>query len=203
MFKNSLLFSMLLSFMTGAHFRLYNGDPDAGGGSGGSGGTPPAGTPRGEPETFSRQYVHELREEAKTWRTKAAELERTHKETADRITALEREHGEKLTAAEKKANDRIIAAELRAVAAKHGMVDLDAIKLLDMSSIKLTQEGTVEGAEALFEAAKKAKPYLFNPDSNSSSFAGKPPTPAKGEKKSASDMSAEEWAAEKRRLGLR
>lgn len=193
-------YSRLFAFLMGANsFRFYNDDPNTPGGNS----TPPAQSARREPEAFSREYVQELREESRTWRTKAADLERTHGEQATRIAAAEKERDERIAAAETRANSRIINAELRAVAAKFGMVDLDGIKLLDSSQLKLTEDGAVEGAEALIEAAQKAKPWLFGGEANSSSNSSRTPPPNKGEKKSARDMTDDEWQREKRKLGLR
>ena len=73
------------------------------------------------------------------------------------------------------------------------------LKLLDLSSIKLTDAGDVEGAEALMEAAKKAKPYLFG-DTTRTTNPGAPPSPKTPEVKSAKDMTPDEYEAAKKAL---
>ena len=64
-------------------------------------------------------------------------------------------------AAQTAADQRIIRAELKAEALKAGMVDLDGLKLADLSKVKLNDAGEVEGADALMTELKKSKPYLF------------------------------------------
>jgi hypothetical protein len=148
-------------------FQFRNNDGDTGGNS-----TPPA--PPAPKESFSREYVSELRDEAKSYRLKAAEKDTALATAQARIAELEAGTKDALTAAEKAANDRVLRAELKAVAAKHGVVDVnDALKVLDLSGVKLDENGDVIGADELFEAAKKAKPYLFGTTSTSSTQ--KPP----------------------------
>jgi hypothetical protein len=156
--------SNLLSFLLGfsATFRLGVDGGDTGGNS-----TPPA--PTASKETFSREYVSELRDEAKSYRLKAAEKDTALATAQARIAELEAGTKDALTKAEQAANDRVLRAELKAVAAKHGVVDVsDALKVLDLSGVKLDENGDVVGADELFEAAKKAKPYLFAAVSTSS-----------------------------------
>jgi hypothetical protein len=156
--------SSLLSFLLGfsATFRLgVEGDAP--------GGNAPAAPAAPTRESFSREYVSELREEAKTYRLKATEKDTALAAAQARIAELENGTKDALTQAEKAANERVLRAELKAVAAKHGVVDVsDALKVLDLSGVKLDENGDVVGADELFEAAKKAKPYLFAAVSTSS-----------------------------------
>ena len=127
------------------------------------------------PETFSREYVTELREENKTHRLKNQEAE-THKQAAlkeaEEAKAALKKRDEEVEAfkAETKtsADQRVIRAELKAEAVKAGMIDLDGLKLADLSTITLDDKGDVVGAEALFKALKESKPYLFKAVSTSS-----------------------------------
>ncbi|QOR55274.1 MAG: hypothetical protein SHS37scaffold220_43 [Phage 67_12] len=171
-------------------FGMYIDDPAGGGGAP----PPPPPSPRPpEPQTFSAEYVRELREENKGWRLKASEQEnaaKIHKEAADKAA---KEAEEKVSAATKASNDRIIRAELKAAALKAGMVDLDGLKLADLSKVTLDDKGEVQGADALMDELKKSKPYLFGAASTST---GKQPPPADPQKKkSAKDMTPEEYAA--------
>ncbi|MDE2473003.1 MAG: hypothetical protein KGL35_30905 [Bradyrhizobium sp.] len=170
----------------------------------GDGGAP---TPAPEPETFSKDYVRELRAENKGWRLKAQELEQAAtraKEEAEAAVAAARADAEKVSGEARSAADqRIIRAEVKAFAAKAGMIDLDGIKLLDLSALKLTEAGDVEGVEALIEAAKKAKPWLFG-DAKTSATEPAPRKPdARDQPKSAKDMSDEEFDAAMRRRAWR
>lgn len=172
-------------------------DGGAGAGGGGTGGGAPA-----KPETFSREYVTELRGENATYRTKAKEAA----EKAEMAEAAAKKAAEEADAktkeAETKANERIIRAELKAEAIKAGMVDLDGLKLADLSTVKLNDKGEVEGAAELMEAMKKAKPYLFG-STTSTTNPGKPPEKKEDTPKKATEMDDKEWAAKRKEFGLR
>ncbi|NMM21835.1 MAG: hypothetical protein HHJ15_18100 [Rhodoferax sp.] len=178
-------------------FPLFENEPGAAGG--GSAATPPA---KASNETFSREYVNELREENKSWRLKHADSEKLandYKTSADKATA---DAKDVTTAAQSAADARVIRAELKTVALKAGMVDLDGLKLADLTTVKLDDKGEVEGADALIEALKKAKPYLFGA-AGSSSTPSTPPASTPPAAKSARDMTAEEYAAAKKAKGYR
>jgi hypothetical protein len=172
-------------------YPFFNDEPGAAGGGGGAPAAPP--TAR-EPETFSKDYVRELREENKGWRLKVTDLEKerdTHKTAADLAATTATAA---TTAAQTAADARVIRAELKAAALKAGMVDLDGLKLADLSTVKLDANGEVEGADALLAALKTAKPYLFGQVQNSSTPVN-PPNPKPPTAKLAKDMTAEEYAA--------
>jgi len=176
-------------------------DPDPAGGAPSSGPAPSPSQAPAEPQTFSREYVRELREEAATQRRSRQEAEaqaKTHEENAKKAAA---EAEAKVTAAQTAANDRIIRAELKAEALKAGMVDLDGLKLADLSKVKLNAEtGEVEGAEALMTDLKKAKPFLFGAPASTSHAGTKPPKPGDPEVKDARTMTAEEYAKERAKI---
>ncbi len=167
-----------------------------------------------EPETFSKDYVRELRHENAGYRLKAQEAERKSQEAEAaakkateeaeaRVKKASEEAEGKIKEVHTASEQRIIRAEMKAAAIKAGMVDLDGLKLADLSKIKLNEQGEVEGAEALMEEMKKAKPYLFQAGS-STSHAGDPPPKKKDDKaKTAKDMTDAEWAKEKKKHGLR
>ena len=156
-------------------------------------------TPPREPETFSKEYVRELREENKGYRLKAQEMERKAQEAEDRARKAAEEGEAKGKEAETRAEQRVIRAELKAAALKAGMVDLDGLKLADLSAVKLNPEtGEVEGAEALMETLRKSKPYLFG--AAHSSTPGDPPKPGKQEAKKATEMSREEYEKARREI---
>ena len=71
------------------------------------------------------------------------------------------------------------------------MVDMDGLKLLDVSRVKLGENGEIEGAAALMRDLRRAKPWLFV-GSSSSSTAGapsaQPPKP-----RLATEMNFDEW----------
>jgi hypothetical protein len=159
-------------------------------------GAPPAAPPRApEPETFSKDYVRELREENKGWRLKASEHEATAKTLKEAADKAAKDAADMVTAGQKTANDRIIRAELKASALKAGMVDLDGLKLADLSKVKLNDAGDVEGADELMAEMKKAKPYLFG--AASTSHTGNPPKAGDPKTKTAAEMTDAEYAVAK------
>ncbi len=161
--------------------------------------TPPVVIPTKEPETFSREYVQELRAENASYRTRANEA-KTAAEVAEaaKVAALA-ESETKVTAATTAANERVIRAELKAVAVKAGMVDLDGLKLADLSKVTLDEHGEVQGADDLMKALKESKPYLFG-TTTSTTHPGKAPPSGDPETKLAKDMTPEEYKAAKAKL---
>lgn len=195
---NRGILSRLMAFLLPIGLmRCYVDDP-AGGGGGSP--TPPAGGNHDDKgETFSREYVKELREENKGWRLKATQLE---KERDDHKTAAEKAAQDadgRVKEANTAAEQRVIRAELKAEALKAGMVDLDGLKLADLSKIKINDAGEVEGASELMEELKKAKPYLFGTTQNSST-PGTPPNPKPPAAKKATEMTDEEYAAARKQI---
>jgi hypothetical protein len=79
------------------------------------------------------------------------------------------------------------------------MIDLDGLKLADLANVKINADGEVEGAEALMDELKKAKPYLFAATQHSSTPTP-PPNPKPPVAKSAMDMTPEEYAAARRQI---
>jgi hypothetical protein len=157
---------------------------------------PPA--PAKPAEVFSRDYVHELREENKSWRTKHQESEAARKAAEDAAKKAGTDSEGKIKEVQTAADHRVIRAELKAVAIKAGMVDLDGLKLADLSKVKLDDNGEVVGAEEMMAALKKAKPYLFGEPSTSNG--DKPPKPGEQKPKLATEMTREEYDAAKRKL---
>ena len=149
--------------------------------------------PPNKAEVFSREYVHELREESKGYRTKTQEAQALADAAVADAKKAREEADQKVTAAQASANERIIRAELKAEAIKAGMVDLDGLKLADLSKVKLNDAGEVEGADALMTELKKAKPYLFGTPGSTSNTETKPPKPGAPEIKDATTLSKEEY----------
>lgn len=151
------------------------------------------------PEVFSREYVHELREENKSWRTKHQEEAAARKTAEDKAASAEKTTGDKVKEVQTTADQRVIRAELKAEALAAGMVDLDGLKLADLSKVKLNADtGEVEGASELMAALKKAKPYLFGEPSTSHS--GKPPKKDEDKPKHVKDMTPEERESSLKKL---
>lgn len=106
-----------------------------------------------------------------------------------RAEALERQ----LSELQQEAQSRLIHAELKAEALRAGIVDLDGLKLIDLSGVKLTVTGELEGGTALIAALKRSKPWLFG--AASSSAAAKPPAAQPPRQKLATEMTDDEYRA--------
>ncbi len=152
------------------------------------------------PETFSREYVHELRQENAGYRLRASEAEKKATEAAEAAKKAAAEAAEKITATEKATQLRVIRAEVKAFAVKAGIVDLDGLQLADLSKITINDTGEIVGAEEAIEALRKAKPYLFTKTTSSTE---KAPKGTQTAPKKATEMTAEEYRAAKRELGLK
>ena len=176
----------------------FDGEGESGGSSGEQ--KKPKGSVPDVPmaETFSREYVSELRSENKGYRL-ARDNERARAETAlAEAAALKVAVETAKTEAQQAADARVIRAELKALAIKAGMVDLDGLKLLDISKLTLDENGDVKGAEDLMKTAKEAKPYLFDARKSSSSSDDPPKNDDKA--KRATEMTDEEYAAARREM---
>ncbi len=138
---------------------------------------------RPEPAGFPLDYVRELRAENKGWRLKAAEME-----------AAASRAREDLAAAREAAAARIVLAEVKAAAARAGIVDPDGVRLLDLSAVRLSENGEVEGAEAAVESARRSRPWLFA-DARTSNPAAPPRPRDAREGRDARGMTQKEYEA--------
>jgi len=99
-----------------------------------------------------------------------------------------------LATAQAQAQARLVRAELKAEAIRAGMIDLDGLKLLDLSEVQLTEAGELADPKGLFTKLKRSKPWLFGGVA-SSSAAAHVPKPEPPRPRQASEMSHEEWLA--------
>lgn len=106
-----------------------------------------------------------------------------------RADALELQLGQ----VQREAESRLIRAELKAEAMRAGIVDLDGLKLLDLSAAKLNASGDVEGAGAMIAQLKRDKPWLFGGASSSSPATPPPAQPPR--QKRAMEMTDAEYRA--------
>ena len=111
-----------------------------------------------------------------------------------RAEALEQQ----LSRVQREADSRLIRAELKAEAVRAGMVDLDGLKLLDLSAARLNERGEVEGATTMMTELRREKPWLFGSPSSSSSAT--PPPAQAPHQKNASEMTDTEYRAARAEL---
>ncbi len=107
----------------------------------------------------------------------------------DRCEHLERE----LVQVKQRADSGIIKAHLQAMAAQANMIDLDGLKMLDLSQVTVTEGGEVHGATQLMEKMRKEKPWLFGKATTSWPIAAPPSQPPR--QKSAMEMTDTEYKA--------
>jgi hypothetical protein len=88
---------------------------------------------------------------------------------------------------------RLIAASLRTEAVRAGMIDLDGLKLIDLSKVRLDENDMISEGRKLMTDLRRAKPWLFGAPSTSS--AAIPPVSQPIRTKTAMDMTDEEYSA--------
>lgn len=86
---------------------------------------------------------------------------------------------------------RLVAADLRTEAVRAGIVDLDGLKLIDISSVRLGGDDKVAGARKIIDELRRNKPWLFPGVSSSSPALAPASQPVR--QKTALEMSDEEY----------
>lgn len=113
---------------------------------------------------------------------------------ADSTAALE----QRVAAIEQAWRARVVRAELKAEAMRAGMIDLDGLRLIDMDTVRVNDDGAVEGGAALMQALRRQKPWLFTAPSSSSLSV--PPAAASLDGRPAMHMTHTEWQAARAEL---
>lgn len=96
------------------------------------------------------------------------------------------------------AHQRLIQSELKAHALRAGIIDLDGLKLMDITTFKLDDQGNIPDPTAALATLKRDKPWLFTRASSSHPAAAPAPEPPKT--RMAKEMTYEEWQAARGRL---
>ena len=124
----------------------------------------------------------------------------------EQLRSAQAEHDAALTTIRAQSRDRLLRAELRSEAIRAGIVDLDGLKLADTSAITFSDDGAIDGAEAVINGLKASKPYLFagskdkiNVGATTSPIA-RAPLPAAPELVDARSLTREQWQTERARL---
>jgi hypothetical protein len=88
---------------------------------------------------------------------------------------------------------RLVAANLRTEAVRAGMIDLDGLKLLDLSSVTLDANDKIVDGRKIMDGLRREKPWLFGATSSSSASIAPASQPVR--QKTALEMTDEEYAA--------
>lgn len=88
---------------------------------------------------------------------------------------------------------RLIAANLRTEAVRAGIIDLDGLKLVDLSDVHLDEDDKIVGGRKIMAELRRNKPWLFAVSSTSSAAIAPASLPVR--QKTAMDMTDEEYAA--------
>jgi hypothetical protein len=88
---------------------------------------------------------------------------------------------------------RLIAANLRTEAVRAGMIDLDGLKLVDLTGVRLDDNDKVLGGRGIMADLRRNKPWLFGAASTSSAAVAPASQPVR--QKTAMDMTDDEYAA--------
>jgi hypothetical protein len=118
-------------------------------------------------------------------------METPAEETIETLRARAAQLEQEMRAMGERAHATLIRAELKAEALRAGLIDLDGLKLIDTAALSITEAGDVEGAAALVQRFKRAKPWLFA--AASSAVIANPPPSQPPRQKAALDMSHDEY----------
>ena len=160
---------------------------------------PPA--TQAEQQTFSAEYVSELRREAARYRTRATEVDtglrkafglEPDADCSDMNALLTARDGQTTAKALEKANTRLITAEIKGL---QGYNTALLERLIDRGSIKVGDDGVVTGAKEAAEAAAKQFPAVLTKTQSREQWAPKNPAAGDPPEKKPSEMTYDEFAA--------
>ena len=161
----------------------------------------------------ARARIKELNDESAGRRVAIDKLKSEHEASLAKLTEDLKGRDEKIAASEKTLAETREGmknvqrdAALRMAARDAGIVDPDGLKLLDTSTVKVAEDGSVEIPAKFFDAAKEAKPWLFQQtgaQKGTTSSTAKAPAHEDTSPKAATAMNPTEYAALKASLGIR
>jgi hypothetical protein len=108
-------------------------------------------------------------------------------------TTLEQPANEEIDKLRAEFQTRLVTANLRTEAFRAGMIDLDGLKLVDLSAVTLDANDRLVGGRKLMDDLRRDKPWLFGTSSSSSAAVAPASQPVR--QKTALEMTDEEYAA--------
>lgn len=148
---------------------------------------------------LTQEYVAELRRENQERRNESATLAKNLEETSKKLQETEantKKALEEVQMLNKQAEQKMVRADVKVFASKHGLRDLDDVKLADLSGVKVDANGDVAGVEEALIALKAKKPYLFEEVTTSrASYAPDPAAPSNFNPEKVKAMSDSEYEA--------
>jgi len=143
--------------------------------------------------------VSELRRENQERRNESAILTKNLEDTSKKLQETEsnaKKALEEVQALNKQAEIKMVRADVKVFANKHGLRDLEDVKLADLTGVKVDANGDVSGVEEALISLKSKKPYLFAEVTTSrANFAPDAATPDKFNPEKVKAMSDAEYQA--------
>jgi hypothetical protein len=114
-------------------------------------------------------------------------------QTASEPGANLNEESEEIVKLRDEFQSRLVVANLRTEAVRAGMIDLDGLRLIDLSAVRLSDDDRVIGGRKLMDDLRRTKPWLFGVASSSSAAIAPASHPVR--QKTALEMTEEEYTA--------
>lgn len=140
--------------------------------------------PAGKPvETFSAQYVAELRAENEKLRKTILERDSVYEEAKKALEAAKKEHKDALDAERTAFRNKLMLREIQSALVAEGFLDKDIASLLapkvaEEAKLSMDDKDAIPGLKEAIDGLKKNKPELFRSMQQTSSAAnGTKPAP--------------------------
>jgi hypothetical protein len=114
-------------------------------------------------------------------------------QTASEPGANLNEESEEIVKLRDEFQSRLVVANLRTEAVRAGMIDLDGLRLIDLSAVRLSDDDRVIGGRKLMDDLRRTKPWLFGVASSSSAAIAPASHPVR--QKTALEMTEAEYTA--------
>lgn len=148
---------------------------------------PPASTPAPDLETLAQTLVDAVqkrtaRAENSVIKSIADQYSMSESEVAailskardEKAKAIPDDVQQRINQANEQANKRLLRAEVKVLGEAMGLADVDAaLMMMDVTKATIKDNGDVEGVQALLDALKTEKPYLFPAKEQSAAWAQK------------------------------